>query len=564
MRYRHPTNPDLTSSGPENACERNKILRRLYKASQRKLQDRTCRMLFGTITFFVVVTYAFSSGRSLSLGGAENAEALEVSTWNIAAINNNPFEYWITYDNALYNRLMEEVQDFISNPGRRDVLVSAVFTPEMFRELVRLMNAKGWLGVSEVKKLWRSDYSKRKIISQFMKDGALGKKRLASMPDRVTNTMAIAGKKYYRPTVINCYDKSFGSYEDWWKQWKEFMFETKIQGKTPSDMLHKIPKAKYQAITVAEEAISIPLQTLAIAIFDSILVHMMMQLEKDEWQDLRKSMCHSLNLRKNSRILEILEQSYADRDVFFLQEAAVSFIAEAERSAIISSNFHIMKPAIQSKNNQNSVILLNKRLFNLNSIEDLTPQLKFSQPKMVAAGDILCIRTSRFILASFHGDTNGMATIPVVKAVVELASKYPDQDLLFGLDANTYEHAKPGVTQDVLEFAQVYGGLGLTSCWGDTPDPTNHTTCNARTYLQPQLNKAAKLSELSKKGDVNPKDFILFQKSRFRSVVTFKDNTGKRRYIEKATGATTPYVFPTLEFPSDHGILSTRISRTNT
>jgi len=35
--------------------------------------------------------------------------------------------------------------------------------------------------------------------------------------------------------------------------------------------------------------------------------------------------------------------------------------------------------------------------------------------------------------------------------------------------------------------------VGVCVCvqvWGDTPDPLSPTTCNARTYLQPQLNKA--------------------------------------------------------------------------
>ena len=70
----------------------------------------------------------------------------------------------------------------------------------------------------------------------------------------------------------------------------------------------------------------------------------------------------------------------------------------------------------------------------------------------------------------------------------------------------------------------------MSSCWGDTPNPKEHTTRNARfcglvvlhfhfalrqairvykpqfrTFLQPQLNKAAKRSELETKGDVNPK-----------------------------------------------------------
>ena len=62
--------------------------------------------------------------------------------------------------------------------------------------------------------------------------------------------------------------------------------------------------------------------------------------------------------------------------------------------------------------------------------------------------------------------------------------------LVFGLDANTYEHEAPG-KQDVLGFARAYVAKGLTSCWGDTPDPTNHTTYNARTNLQAHLPKPA-------------------------------------------------------------------------
>lgn len=38
-----------------------------------------------------------------------------------------------------------------------------------------------------------------------MKDGKLGEKRLASMPDRITNTIRTTTGPVYRPTVINCY-----------------------------------------------------------------------------------------------------------------------------------------------------------------------------------------------------------------------------------------------------------------------------------------------------------------------------------------------------------------------
>jgi hypothetical protein len=70
-----------------------------------------------------------------------------------------------------------------------------------------------------------------------------------------------------------------------------------------------------------------------------------------------------------------------------------------------------------------------------------------------------------------------------------------------------------------------------------------------QTYLQTQLNKAVRLAEKDTLGDRNPKDFIVFFASQFTVQRTIKDNTGQRRYIEGM-------VFPTLQFPSDHGIVS--------
>ena len=62
--------------------------------------------------------------------------------------------------------------------------------------------------------------------------------------------------------------------------------------------------------------------------------------------------------------------------------------------------------------------------------------------------------------------------------------------------------------------------------------------------------QAVSLEEKDVKGDKNPKDFILFFDADFRVLATYKDNTGERRYVENM-------VFPTLTFPSDHGITST-------
>ena len=124
--------------------------------------------------------------------------------------------------------------------------------------------------------MWQQSFGQRKIISEFMKDRSLGEKRLASMPDRVTNTINLVGGKGVanRPTVINCFGGDMTSSAKWWSAWKAFMFEQQVTvegggggggGVTtvPAKMLQKIRRSKYPAVTAEEEAISIPLQTLA-------------------------------------------------------------------------------------------------------------------------------------------------------------------------------------------------------------------------------------------------------------------------------------------------------------
>jgi len=176
-----------------------------------------------------------------------------------------------------------------------------------------------------------------------------------------------------------------------------------------------------------------------------------------------------------------------------------------------------------------------------------------SQP-MAGMPDLLVVK-SRFAgvdlaLASFHGDTNGLLTAPMLKQVMK---HLPLERLVFGMDANTHERKSDG-SAHVLDFETVYQSLGLSACWGKV-DPQMYTTFNARTYLQPQLNKAAKSTELAEKGDRNPKDFVLFT-NHFTSAQVWRDNTGKGEYDNDI-------VFPTLDFPSDHAALATDIYLTN-
>ena len=90
----------------------------------------------------------------------------------------------------------------------------------------------------------------------------IGKKRLASMPDRVTNTITTLDQGIVtRPTVINCYEEGdLGSLDRWWAQWSEFIFTKKIsinkKGVTKTvriyELMSPIKNAKYPAITLEE------------------------------------------------------------------------------------------------------------------------------------------------------------------------------------------------------------------------------------------------------------------------------------------------------------------------
>jgi len=493
---------------------------------------------------------------------------MHVVTWNIAAINNNPFEYWITHKDRDYNALMEAVQQFIDDPQARDAPVREVFTPAMWAELRELMKERGWSGIEETEARWQSDFSTRKIISGFMKDKTLGDKRLASMPDRYTNTInTLEGGVANRPTVINCFAGDMTSVAKWWAEWKRFMFKTKLRlpggsggpmTVEPAGLLSKIKRSKYPAVTAEEEAISIPLQTLAQAIFDATLVHIVNAVSTSgKWQVLQQQMCDALNRKKDERTISILE-SYSEATVMFVQEAAASFMSKAEESDLGERYTVVHSASLDGKRDQNSLILLSKTFFREGSVREHTATVmgSFQTSVPVANGDLLVLTAEdvlgrHYLLASFHGDTNGLATLPVLAAVHKLALSMPKHRLIFGLDANTYEQGSSS-KQGVNEFAADFVSKGYSSCWGDAPDPTSHTTYNARTFLQAQLQKAARIDEKISKGDKNPKDFVLFSKAGLALLSAAKDNTGRRAYVDAM-------VFPTLDFPSDHGLVSAKL-----
>jgi len=59
----------------------------------------------------------------MSADEPDSGRVLRVATWNVAAVNNNPFEYFITHHDPAYNELMADFEAFIDSPGDGDVTV---------------------------------------------------------------------------------------------------------------------------------------------------------------------------------------------------------------------------------------------------------------------------------------------------------------------------------------------------------------------------------------------------------------------------------------------------------
>ena len=157
----------------------------------------------------------------MSADEPDAGRVLRVATWNVAAVNNNPFEYFITHHDPAYNKLMADVEAFIDSPGDGDVTVGEIIDDTMFEELVAEMRAHGMEGINATAEYWHTHIKPRRIVSGFLKDKDIGAKRLCSMPDRVTNTINCADQvTLCRPTVINCYATAMPTVRSWWEQWR--------------------------------------------------------------------------------------------------------------------------------------------------------------------------------------------------------------------------------------------------------------------------------------------------------------------------------------------------------
>ncbi len=184
-----------------------------------------------------------------------------------------------------------------------------------------------------------------------------------------------------------------------------------------------------------------PLQIIRLAILDSIFIYFVNLAAGSSWESIRSTLCRTLINEKDQQVYRILAQSYSDRDVVFVQEAAAALVQRAGRHVELSSKFALLVPSkLNSKRDQNSMIFVDRGRFREASSIDVTT-LVAAALDFVDAGDlfvvsILGLGGARWLLASFHGDSNGLSTQPVMAALRKAhRTTFKDHVLLAGARA---------------------------------------------------------------------------------------------------------------------------------
>ena len=537
------------------------------------------------------------------MSSSSSAKLVRVSSWNVAAINDNPFEYYVTIDSSNksdvndddisdengndddvdalrrrriegrrnqknYEKTMEKIDEKLIKAREHEVKVKDILSKEMLLDVKReIMNMKiddSWteLECDSAMEFFEKHFAERKILSDFLLDGDIGAKRLCSMPDRLT-TKSEKGK--CRPCVTTSYADVSVLSDDakWWRAWLAYAFDEKDG---VAKRLKFLDNKKYPAITDEEVKISRPLQMFCLAAFDKSLIRLIGEADAN-WAETKKMLVDALVERKVNATIDILERvAKKGREIICLQEVSEQMRDGIAKSEVLTEKFDCLSgPDFDATRNQNSIVLASKTFFE-SGVWEVVSVNKTKLPAGVASGDLCVVREvsleekkdkdrrKPFAIASFHGDTNGLQTVDVVKAVNNECGD--SSALIFALDANCHHDDNKGKR---LSVETMYGSLAaenLHNCWGDEHALCPTTTCNARSFLQPQLNKAVFYKEklTSKLVDRHPKDHL------FVSSGQFKVNTEMSKRVNDASEDAFRWVddmpFPTLSFPSDHALVS--------
>ena len=349
-------------------------------------------------------------------------------------------------------------------------------------------------------------------------------------------------------------------------------------------LLEVLPRPKYPALSAEEEAASVELQALCMAVFDAVLARILFAVAPLTWQPLRRALHAAHFADKPARCVSILRDRYAAADVIFIQEASEAFAARAGACL----RHAVLRPGrVDGRRSQLSLILLSTAAFDPASARDVSGEATGRLPPRCAAEEDLCVfeaihrRAGPCLLASFHGDSDGRTAAPVLAALHALArERFPRHLLLLGIDANTAhrpdapphgpaapaspiaistkpvalaEEARAGL--GVGEFADFLAERGLASCWGRRGELGGvWTTFSARTHLQPQGHKAVGPAAAGGAEHRRLRDWVVFPAGRAAAAgPAERDNTGRGALAEVRT-------VPSAAFPSDHAVVSVRLA----
>ena len=138
------------------------------------------------------------------------------------------------------------------------------------------------------------------------------------------------------------------------------------------------------------------------------------------------SICQGLVLQKPQKLCKILVDYYKEMDVMCLQECSTAVITVLQQQ--LGTAYHIIVPGdADGTRDQNSVLCLSKKRYAAGHTE-ITQNIIGTFPEesrtSVMAGDLLVITCKTvtgqdYVLASFHGDSNGLATPVVTQKTAE-------------------------------------------------------------------------------------------------------------------------------------------------
>jgi hypothetical protein len=363
----------------------------------------------------------------------------------MGSLDNGPFAHWRGQGKSVL-ALMSAAHAVLLDPAR-DVRMGEIFTDSMWAELREEMRALGWVGINETDALWRTELSHRPAYQGFVTGRSVAEKKLVAMADRYTNTLHTTDlREHSRPSAVSCYGGNLSSVAQWWAAWRAFMFHNRLEmprdgdeaptagiaklvsrnsqtspGEaapgaaeavarpppppaaaaarpvSPAVRLYVMRSARYPKITAFEEAISVALQALSLALFDAALVHLLNTVRAD-WQQVGRQVCRAVLATRQEASLRILNGSYAAADALFLQEAAPAVPARLAGSAATLARTHLalVPPPVPGRAEvQTAALLLRRGAFVVETVRDHTSSVLAALPSgLLDPGDLLVAEAS--------------------------------------------------------------------------------------------------------------------------------------------------------------------------